>query len=507
MRAEARALTRAGPGPGTLEGMGSLRRYQAKRDFQATPEPAGAAGEEPRQEQQQEPLPRFVVQEHHARRLHWDFRLERDGVLVSWALPRGVPEDPGRNHLAVHVEDHPLEYGAFEGEIPRGSYGAGSVSIWDRGTYETHKWKLDGAKPEVMVTLHGSRVRGRYVLFGTRDRSWMIHRMDPPEDPGREAMPAAVVPMLARPVESVPKPDRGWAYEFKWDGTRAVVFNDRGTLRVVSRTQEDLTKRYPELRAMSEALGSHVAVLDGEIVALGPDGVPRFEQLQQRIGLQTDADVRRRMKQVPVYYFAFDLLYLDGRRLTERPYRERRALLRELALAGPAWQTPDSQEGHGDAMLEASLASGLEGIVAKRLDSVYEEGRRSTSWLKIKNRHRQELVIGGWLDGEGKRQGLPGALLVGYWEDGRLVYAGRVGTGFTDAALARLAEQMAPLARDDSPFGRGSPPAAAHFVEPRLVGQFEFSDWTRANQVRAGAFKGLREDVDPREVVRERVEP
>jgi bifunctional non-homologous end joining protein LigD len=481
--------------------VGSLGRYQAKRDFQATPEPTGGEGPAP------SPLPRFVVQEHHARRLHWDLRLERDGVMVSWALPRGVPDDPKRNHLAVHVEDHPIEYGDFEGEIPKGSYGAGSVSIWDRGTYETHKWSLDGAKPEVMVTLHGGRVRGRYVLFRTREDSWMIHRMDLPEDPQHEAMPDSIEPMLARPVESVPQPDRGWGYEFKWDGTRAVVFGERGSLRVVSRTQEDLTRRYPELRALAGPLGSHAAVLDGEIVALAPDGVPRFEQLQQRIGLHTDADVRRRMKQVPVYYFAFDLLYLDGRRLTERPYRERRALLQELRLAGPSWQTPDHQEGQGSAMLEASRSSGLEGIVAKQLDSAYEEGRRSHAWLKIKNRLRQELVIGGWLDGEGRREGLPGALLVGYREDGRLVYAGRVGTGFTDAALARLAERMAPLARDTSPFAVGSPPAGAHFVEPRLVGQFELQGWTLANQVRAGAFKGLREDVSPDEVVRERPEP
>src|SRR5215472_2332792 len=480
--------------------MGTLRPYKAKRDFQATPEPSGDAGEPSSAAE----VLRFVVQEHHARRLHWDFRLERDGVLVSWALPRGVPEDPRRNHLAVHVEDHPLEYGQFEGEIPRGNYGAGQVSIWDRGTYETHKWRLDGPKGEVMITLHGERVRGRYVLFQTRERDWMIHRMDPPEDPDREPMPESIAPMMAKPADSVPRPDRGWAYEFKWDGARALVFNEPGALRVVSRTGEDLTRRYPELRRLAEALGSHTAIVDGEIVALAEDGVPRFEQLQQRIGLNTEADVRRKMKQVPVYYFAFDLLYLDGHRLTELPYEERRARLRSLGLAGPSWQTPEHQVGHGEAMLAASRASGLEGIVAKRLDSPYEEARRSSYWLKIKNRRRQDLVIGGWLDGEGKREGLPGALLVGYQEDGQLVYAGRVGTGFTDATLARLAELMGPLAREGSPFGRGSPPAKAHFIQPRLVGDFEFSDWTRANQVRAGAFKGLRTDVAPGEVQRER---
>jgi bifunctional non-homologous end joining protein LigD len=212
------------------------------------------------------------------------------------------------------------------------------------------------------------------------------------------------------------------------------------------------------------------------------------------------------MKQVPVYYFAFDLLYLDGRRLTDRPYGERRELLAELKLAGPSWQTPEHQVGHGAAVLEASRTSKLEGVVAKRLDSPYEAGRRTDSWLKVKNRQRQELVIGGWLDGEGKREGLPGALLVGHWEGDRLAYAGRVGTGFTDATLARLAERMLPLAREGSPFGKGKPPAGAHFIDPVLVGQFEFADWTKANQVRAGSFKGLREDIDPREVVRERLD-
>jgi bifunctional non-homologous end joining protein LigD len=496
-------MTSAAAPAGYLGDMGTLRSYRDKRDFEETPEPAGETGED---RGGQESLPRFVVQEHHARRLHWDFRLERDGVLVSWALPRGVPEDPKRNNLAVHVEDHPLEYGSFEGDIPRGNYGAGQVSIWDRGTYETHKWRMHGPKGEVMITLHGERVHGRYVLFQTRDDQWMIHRMDPPEDPHREAMPESITPMLAKGTDAIPSPDRGWAYEFKWDGARAVIFNDRGSLRVVSRTQEDLTKRYPELRAMTEALGSHTVILDGEIVALAPDGVPRFEQLQQRIGLSGETEIRRKMKQVPVYYFAFDLLYLDGHRLGDRPYRERRELLQALALSGPAWQTPEHQDGHGAAMLDASRASGLEGIVAKRLDSVYEEGRRSAAWLKIKNRHRQDLVIGGWLDGEGKREGLPGALLVGYWEGDHLVYAGRVGTGFTDATLGRLAALMEPLGREESPFGRGRPPARSHFVEPRLVGAFELADWTRADQVRAGVYKGLRDDVDPRQVIRERPE-
>src|SRR4030088_302822 len=203
-----------------------LAEYEAKRDFKKTPEPGAKV---PRKEAK---APRFVVQEHHARRLHWDFRLERDGVLVSWAVPKGIPEDPHRNNLAVHVEDHPLEYGGFEGEIPRGSYGAGQVKIWDQGTYDTEKWQMDGPKKEVMVTLHGKRLRGRYVLFQTKDENWMIHRMDPPQDPDREPMPERVVPMLARLADSVPKPDDDWAFEFKWDGIRAVAFCEGGSFRL-----------------------------------------------------------------------------------------------------------------------------------------------------------------------------------------------------------------------------------------------------------------------------------
>jgi bifunctional non-homologous end joining protein LigD len=479
--------------------VGKLRPYKAKRDFQETPEPAGAEAAAPDEQQL-----RFVVQQHHARRLHWDFRLERDGVLVSWALPRGVPDDPKRNHLAVHVEDHPLEYGDFEGEIPRGNYGAGRVSIWDKGTYETEKWRMEGTKREVMVTLHGDRLKGgRYVLFQTDGNNWMIHRMSPPENPEREPMPKRVVPMLAKLATSLPDPDRGWAYEFKWDGARAIVFCERGTVRVVSRTQEDITRRYPELRGLAGALGPQEVVLDGEIVALAADKVPRFEQLQQRIGLTAEADIKRKMSEVPVHYFAFDLLFIDGQSLMSLPYLERRRRLQALGLSGPAWQTPQHQVGHGAAMLEASRTAGLEGIVAKRADSPYEESRRSVNWLKIKNRLRQDLVIGGWMEGEGKRKGYPGALLVGYWDGAELKYAGRVGTGFTDAMLARLASQFAPLERPDSPFTTGRTPAGTHFVEPRLVGDFEFAEWTRAGQIRAGAFKGLRKDRDPRTVARE----
>jgi bifunctional non-homologous end joining protein LigD len=471
-----------------------LAEYEAKRDFKRTSEPGAKV---PRKGTK---APRFVVQEHHARSLHWDFRLERDGVLVSWAVPKGVPADPKRNHLAVHVEDHPLEYIDFADEIPAGNYGAGQVSIWDHGTYETHKW----SDREVMVTLRGERVNGRYVLFKTDGKNWMIHRMDPPQDPGRQAMPERIEPMMAKLGTAIPKPDSAWGFEFKWDGIRALAFVDGGRVRLISRSGEDITPRYPEIHAMGRALGSREVILDGEVVALDEKGRPSFEEIQQRMGLTSEPEVRRKMKLVPVTFMVFDLLWQDGHSLLAQPYTERRRLLAQLKLAGASWQTPPFEKGGGQAMLDASAKAGLEGVMAKKLDSQYEPGRRSGAWVKVKNRNRQELVIGGWLEGEGRRRGYPGALLVGYFDHHKkFVYAGKVGTGFSDAMLEKLANLMQPLAQDKSPYAIGSPPRAAHYVKPKLVAEFEFVEWTRSGQLRAPSFKGLRADKPARKVVRE----
>jgi bifunctional non-homologous end joining protein LigD len=482
--------------------VGNLDEYQRKRAFDATSEPRGTVQDEEGAEL------RFVVQEHHARRLHWDFRLERNGVLVSWALPKGVPDDPSRNHLAVHVEDHPMEYIDFAGEIPRGQYGAGSVSIWDHGTYETHKWNVEGKgqKPEVMITLHGERVQGRYVLFQTRGKDWMIHRMDPAATPDQDPMPARIRPMMAKLTTRLPPDDGMWAYEFKWDGIRAIAHCRPGEVVLWSRTGEEITARYAELRRLGEATGSHRAILDGEIVALDAAGVPRFEQIQQRMGLTKDSEIRRAMRITPVIYMAFDLLYLDGRLLTKVPYLERRKLLAGLGLKGTHWQTPEYHVGDGAAIQAAAEANQLEGVIAKRIDSQYEEGARTDVWRKVKRHHRQEFVVGGWQEGEGKRQDLAGALLAGYWKDGQLVYAGKVGTGFTDAMLVDLRNRMRPIEREESPFGVGTPPSQqVHFVEPSLVAEVEFTEWTTSGQLRAPAFKGLRRDADPGAVVREDV--
>jgi bifunctional non-homologous end joining protein LigD len=476
-----------------------LSDYQAKRDFQATPEPSG---------QERAPgdgAPRFVVQQHHATRLHWDLRLEHDGALASWAIPNGIPPDPSENRLAVRTEDHPLEYLEFEGDIPKGQYGAGTMRIWDRGTYDVHKWE----ERKVEVTFHGERLKGRYGLFpigreGDSKNDWMIHRMDPPEDPEREPMPDRVLPMMARSATTIPRDEDKWSFEVKWDGVRAIAYAQPGRLRLESRNLNDITAAYPEVRGVLDDLGMHEAVLDGEIVAFDEQGKPSFERLQRRMHVVSQSSVRRLAASLPVVYAIFDLLYLDGHSLIELPYEERRRRLEELELGGRAWRVPAAHPGEGERLLEATREQGLEGVVAKRLGCRYEPGRRSGNWVKVKNTLRQELVIGGWIPGEGRRAKRIGALLMGYFEDGTFVYAGRVGTGFTEATLDELSRRLESLRRDTSPFVRAPRlPREAVFVEPKLVAEIEFREWTAEGVMRAPSFKGLREDKPSAAVVRE----
>ena len=306
--------------------------------------------------------------------------------------------------------------------------------------------------------------------------------------------------MLARLAE-MPKNEDDYGFEVKWDGIRAVAYLDDGELRLENRNLRDITFKYPELHAMAN--GRH-AIVDGEVVALDDDGRPSFELLQARMHLSTPDAVRARMKEVPARFMAFDVMELDGRDTTQLPYTERRALLDGLDLNGRSWQTPAWRAGEGSALLAAAKEQRLEGVMAKRLTSPYCPGKRTTHWLKIKAKLSQELVIGGWLPGEGRRSSTLGALLVGHYEGGRLRYAGRVGTGFTEKTLADLMDRLARLERPTSPFEPPpAPPRHARFVEPALVGEVEFTEWTREGILRHPAYKGLRDDKDPQAVVRE----
>ena len=328
-------------------------------------------------------------------------------------------------------------------------------------------------------------------------------------------MPIDLRPMLAKEA-SRPPDGGGWGFEIKWDGVRALAHSDgEGGVRIESRRGDDISARYPELIGLGDALDGHRAVIDGEIVAFDENGRPSFQRLQLRMGLTDALSVQRRTPQTPVTYIAFDLLHLDGRSTLELPYEERRRLLAALELDGPSWQTPRHHVGEGEALLEAARARGLEGVVAKRLDSPYRPGRRSGDWIKVRNWRGQEFVIGGWMPGEGVRSGHVGSLLVGYYDSTPaeerdlqrpplLIYAGGVGSGFTNEEIDRLTRMLAARARTDSPFDVGAPKRrGARFCEPELVCEVKFTEWTHEGTLRQPVYKGLREDKDPREVVRE----
>ncbi|MEJ7634797.1 ATP-dependent DNA ligase [Aeromicrobium sp.] len=485
-----------------------LATYRSKRDAQKTPEPvptqrASQAGTGSRGAS-------FVIQEHHASSLHWDFRLERDGVLVSWALPKGVPTDPKKNHLAVQTEDHPLEYGSFEGTIPKGEYGGGKVTIWDAGTYELEKWR-DGK--EVIATLTGGKSGGlgaprKFALIKT-GKNWLIHLMEKPRSKAsapRSMKKGFVAPMLAKVGSAIDIDDEDdWAFEMKWDGIRAVAVVDGKEVGLFTRNENDVTVTYPEIVDAIAGLGLDDAVLDGEIVARNAAGAPDFGRLQQRMGLTKESDVAAARRDVPVEYLVFDLPRSEGRSLQDSTYADRRRELLGLQIAGDIIDVPEAFDGSLARAVESSKKLGLEGVVAKRLESRYRGGKRAAAWTKIKHERMQEVVVGGWRPGKGARGGTIGSLLVGVPGEGGLHYVGRVGTGFGERALGDLQKRLSKSLRKTSPFVDIPRDVArdAHWVTPRVVGEVSFAEWTAGGHLRQPSWRGVRSDKLPQEVALE----
>jgi bifunctional non-homologous end joining protein LigD len=436
--------------------------------------------------------------------VHWDQRLERDGVLKSWAVPKAPPTRAGTNRLAVPTEDHPLEYASFSGTIAAGEYGGGHVTIWDAGRYTTEKWADD----HVTVVFDGHRLTGRYVLFRLPDGSWNVRKLDadPVTAEPVAGVPEDLTPMLAAIGELPRADDLRWGYEFKWDGVRALAHVRSSRLRLRARSGNDVTATYPELHRLPDVLSGHDAVLDGEVVAMDARGRPDFGLLQGRMH-RTGPEVARMAAAAPVTYLVFDLLALDGESLLGLPYTERRARLDALGLVSDRWVTTPwfrgDAAGVGEQVQAASLENGLEGVVAKRLDSPYRPGGRGPDWRKIKNIRTQSVVVGGWRPGAGRRAGGIGSLLLGVHDDtGRFVFAGHVGTGFTAAALAELGQLV--TGRATSPFADVLPREVtrdAQWVEPLLVGEVAYTEWTREGRLRHPSWQGLRHDIDPAAVV------
>jgi bifunctional non-homologous end joining protein LigD len=469
-----------------------LSEYKRKRDPQKTPEPFGG-----KKGKGKEPI--FVVQRHDARRLHYDFRLERNGALASWAVPKGVPLEPGQQHLAVHVEDHPLEYATFEGEIPKGQYGAGSVEIWDSGTYELLEEKKNGG---LTVRLHGKRLDGTWALVPAHlsgdEKNWLILRKRddasdiPPRESGR-----TYAPMLATPAEEVPR-GAGWTFEVKWDGYRAIAMLAGGDVALTSRKGNDLTTRFSGVaRELPKAVKTPDCVLDGEVSALDETGRSSFSAMQQG------------KPGTPIVYYVFDVLEIEGEPVVDLPLVERRKRLEQLLDRRNKTVRLSEAFEDGAALLEAATEQRLEGIMAKRLDSRYLPGKRTRDWLKIKTHSEQEFVIAGYTKGTGRRASSFGSLVLGYYAGGELVYAGNVGTGFNSREIEKLLDTLRPLRRDTSPF-REVPKmpkvrkSDVIWVEPELVAEVEFAEWTHDGRLRAPSYKGLREDKSAEEVRRER---
>ena len=479
---------------------GRLAEYRAKRDFGETREPSGARVSRRGRSKQ----PRFVVQQHDATAMHWDFRLEHDGVLLSWAVPKGVPEEPKVSRLAIRTEDHPLDYIDFEGDIPEGSYGAGHVDVWDHGTYTLEELDLDAGK--VHVELHGERVAGRYMLVRTaadgRREQWLLRRLSPAARPDRLPLPEHVAPMQPVTGQLPPHADR-WAAEVKWSGRRVIAFVSGGRLRLEDDDARDVTHLAPELARLGRALGSTEAVLDGVLVAFGVDGRPDCERLETRLEEVSAATARTRSRHAPLTLLLVDLLQVDGRDLQQEPWETRRNLLRATVADGEHWRVSPAHPGDARALLDAVEEQGLDGIVLKRLGSPYRAGAQSRDWLVVRPRRRIDVVIAGWTE-RGQGVGI-GSLLLGVHDaQERLVAAGSVGVGFTDEMRVRLRERLEGLGRLTSPLAgdrrrSGDAPedgGMLHFVTPRLVCEVEHGGVTEGGGLLHATYKGLRPDVD-----------
>jgi bifunctional non-homologous end joining protein LigD len=514
----------------------SLEEYRRKRVFSKTPEPPDALkeGEDNR----------FFIQRHSARRLHYDLRLEMDGVLKSWALPHGPTLDPAIKRLAVHVEDHPLDYGSFEGTIPSGNYGAGNVTLWDRGTYEwlgektpAQQWEAGDLK----FRLHGQKLLGEFALVRTnrskspdkteagrgKKEDWLLIKKkdfavregwDPESDTRsvlqgpaelssiegavKAEMPTKLEPMMAVLGSSLPS-GSDWLYEVKWDGYRALCFIERGKVRMVSRRAIAMEGQFPEVaQALSQSIKADSAIIDGEIVAFDENGVPSFQHLQNRMGFRRSATMRE--KPQAMSFFAFDLIYLDGYDLRKAALIDRRQLLASIIQPGETVKYSDHFAGKGAELLQAVREKGLEGILAKQAQSKYES-KRSPNWIKIKVATQQDFIICGFILGEREPFG---SLVLGYYKDKHLVYASNVGSGFTQESLKSVYEQLTPLITkepvlSDVPKEIG----AVTWTKPELVCVVKFNSWTNDDHLRGPVFLGMRADASAEDVVRETGEP
>ena len=537
-----------------------LQDYKRKRDFSRTPEPDGRPAASRAAGVGERGSLTFVVQQHAARRMHYDLRLEVDGALKSWPVPKGPSLDPGQKRFATMTEDHPLDYAAFEGVIPKDSYGAGQMIVWDSGTYspdegrrlsfgnrdeanERMRREIEAGK--VSFTLRGRKLKGSWTLVRMKQnaREWLLIKHEDSyahqsrdvlaesksvlsgltiddlkagllPDPARRArifgnaqeaeFPTEMSPMMARlAAEPFSHPD--WIFEPKLDGFRALAFVRDGSAALRSRTGRDLTKSLPGIAAELASQPEDALVLDGELVALNEDGMPDFGLMQQSVGLPERAGAARSGGVAAVKYYPFDILHLDGVDLTKLPLHERKGLLDRVLLPAESIQSMEYAEEAGDAFYKAVEGMGLEGMVAKRRTSAYEPGARSGSWLKIKRVKSQELVVCGYTDGAGTRSSTFGALILGYYDDVELLFAGRVGSGFDQPALESTLERLQALESVARPFAEAPEleGASPRWVRPELVVQVKFSEWPEDGSPRAPVFLGLREDVDPKSVRRD----